>query len=309
MRTQPSPWPDNKAFAFTIFDDTDRATLEGCEAIYGCLRDAGIFTTKTVWMEDGDHPPIIPGVTCSNQPYLKWLKTLQNEGFEIAWHNATWEGSKRDRTARLLEKFRQEFGRYPATMANHASNEESIYWGSARFSSATGALYKLLSKNRFSGHDPSSPWFWGDLCKQHIKYVRNFTFDSLNTLRVSPWMPYHDPTRPWVNAWFSGSNGADLRSFNEILHESSLDKLAEEGGLCILYTHFGKGFYDGKSLNCRFVELIRRLGRMNGWFVPAETLLDHLKTLNGGVVEIGKKQLLNMEFKWLLDQSTRLLHR
>ena len=42
-------WPDGKAFAFSVFDDTDLSTLENAPAVYRLLRDLGFRTTKSVW--------------------------------------------------------------------------------------------------------------------------------------------------------------------------------------------------------------------------------------------------------------------
>ena len=38
-------WPDNKKFAFTIFDDTDRANLENIKIVYDFLNKLGFKTT------------------------------------------------------------------------------------------------------------------------------------------------------------------------------------------------------------------------------------------------------------------------
>ena len=45
-----------------------------------------------------------------------------------------------------------------------------------------------------------SPLFWGDKCRDHIKYVRNFVFDDINTLAACPHMPYHDRARPLTHS-------------------------------------------------------------------------------------------------------------
>ena len=98
-------------------------------------------------------------------------------------------------------------------MANHY-NREAIYWGTARL---TGGLARgsirasTLNKNnssRFRGDIEGDPEFWGDLCLERIEYCRNFVFADINTLRVCPWMPYHDPLRPFVRNWYSAADGA-----------------------------------------------------------------------------------------------------
>jgi len=303
-------WPEGRKFAFSIFDDTDRATLENNQAIYGFLKDLGFRTTKTVWMFDGRNPPVIPGVTCTDGPYRDWLIQLQKDGFEIAWHNATWETSEREVTLQGLEDFERTFGHPPLTMANHASNGEGIYWGNARLTGPAAALYGLLQRGqKFTGHLKGHPNFWGDLCKSRIRYVRNFTFETINTLQNCPFMPYHDPLKPWVSAWFAGSEGADCQAFNRMLCESNQDRLEAEGGMCILYTHFGKGFHDRKGLNPRFVELMQRLAAKGGWYVPVSDLLDHLAQRNGGIHELTDRERRQMERSWMSGQLARVLHR
>ena len=47
-------WPDGKAFAFTIFDDTDFATVEKVGPVYSLLADCGLRTTKSCWVVRGD---------------------------------------------------------------------------------------------------------------------------------------------------------------------------------------------------------------------------------------------------------------
>jgi hypothetical protein len=67
-------------------------------------------------------------------------------------------------------------------MANHY-NAEAIYWGGARLSGIRRALYRTASPLRrndeFFGHLPTSQYFWGDLCKQHVCYCRNLFTETL----------------------------------------------------------------------------------------------------------------------------------
>ncbi len=81
-------------------------------------------------------------------------------------------------------------------------------------------------------------------------------------------MPYHDPERPYVNARFASSEGADVVAFNRCLSEANQDRLEAEGGACIMYTHFASGFWSDGGLDPRFAELMTRLAAKNGWFVP-----------------------------------------
>jgi hypothetical protein len=172
-------WPDGTRFAFSIFDDTDRATLENVPHIYRLLRNLGFRTTKTVWpISGGAKPPaVVGGSTCDDPAYLAWVKELAAEGFEIALHNVTYHGSKRDEIEQGLDRFAEMFGHYPMSMANHTECEDGMYWGAARISGIRKHIYQLttLRRNRrYFGHVPGSPHFWGDLCRDRIMYVRNF---------------------------------------------------------------------------------------------------------------------------------------
>ena len=150
-----------------------------------------------------------------------------------------------------LETFAEYFGGYPVTLAQHYYCDENIYWGDQRVSGVYRLLYSALTRgqnrNRFHGHIPGHPEFWGDLCRQHIRYVRNFTFAETNTLRACPYMPYHDPDRPYVNYWYASAEGATVEPFVDRIGEANLDRLEADGGACIMYTHFGLGFWDGRG--------------------------------------------------------------
>jgi hypothetical protein len=299
-------WPDGKDFAFTIFDDTDRATLATVKDVYAFLRDCGFRTTKSVWPVRGPHTPVNGGDTCDDPAYLAWLLTLQSQGFEIGYHMTTYHSSLRDETIAGLEQFAALFGQYPVTMANHVGCTENIYWGSARVSGVHQVLYNLLTRYRhhkkFRGHIAGDAHFWGDICKAKVKYVRNFVFPEVNTLKACPWMPYHDPQRPFVRYWYSSSEGATVTSFNQMLAEKNQDRLEEDHGACIMYTHFGAGFYNGQ-VDTQFQRLMKRLGKKNGWFVPVATLLDYIVKTRGHH-DITTQERKRLERKWLVSKVT-----
>ena len=307
-------WPNGKKFAFTVFDDTDLSTLRNGRPVYDFLAELGFKTTKSVWpvapcREKRNSRNIynfdIGGDTCADADYLAWVKALQASGFEIGFHNASYVSSPREVTLQALEEFRAHFGVYPRTYATHFQCVDGIYWGSARLSGVNRFIYDVLKRYRthgvFSGHEPGSAYFWGDACRDCIRYVRNFVFHDINTLHACPQMPYHDPERPYVNAWFASSAGGDRKAFNAMLHESNQDRLESEGGACIMYTHFGKGFFRNGNLDKTFVRLMRRLSTMGGWFVPVATLLDYLQT-QCGIVTIRRHERAALERRWLLDK-------
>ena len=181
---------------------------------------------------------------------------MQAKGFEIGWHGASWQSSPREETIRGLDTFAALFGHDPRAAANHTGQAEGMYWAEKRLTGIHVLLYDLLTRmrnrGRYRGDVAGDPHYWGDVCRERIKYFRNFVFQDINTLKACPLMPYHDPRRPLVNYWFAASNGVDLRRFNDCLAEKHQDQLEEEGGACIMYTHFAFGFMRQGSLDPRF---------------------------------------------------------
>ena len=298
-------WPDGKRFAFTVFDDTDLATRENVAPVYAFLRELGFRTTKSVWPIAGSGKPLLGGATCEDDDYRRWLLELERDGFEIGLHNATYHTSSRKDTIRAIERFEEIFGHPPKSLANHTLNHEGIYWGQGRLTGINATSYVLMMKFRhgrdFRGHQEDDPLFWGDVCKKKIKYVRNFVFSQINTLAACPFMPYHDPDRPYVNYWFASAEGSDGESFSETIREENQDRLQREGGACIMYTHFAKGFYEQGKFHGEFKRLMERLAAKDGWFVPVATLLDYILQTRGDLQLTGR-QRSRMERKWLLHK-------
>ncbi len=299
-------WPDGKSFAFTIFDDPDSQTLPAGREVYALLTDLGFRTTKGVWPLRGSATPSDHGGTCAEPDYRAWVQDLQRKGFEIGLHNATLHTSLRNETKSGLEAFAEYFGGYPVTLAQHYYCDENIYWGDQRVSGAYRLLYNAMTRGhnrgRFHGHIPGHPQFWGDLCRRHIRYVRNFTFSETNTLKACPYMPYHDPARPFVNYWYASSEGATRQPFLDRIAEKNLDLLEEQAGACIMYTHFGLGFWD-RELHPQFVASMKALARRNGWFVPVGQLLDYLHAKHNGQSEIKPSQRRELERRWLIHKA------
>jgi len=300
-------WPGGKDFAFTVFDDTDLATIANVKPVYDLLAEQGILTTKSVWpLRDARDDRRSEGMDCEDPEYLEWVLGLKASGFEIGLHTVASGGSRRDRTIEGIERFRSLFGTEPITYSTHLSNPEGIYFGPARLSGLRRAFYELYARKhhrmRFRGHIEDDEFFWGDICRSRGKYFRNFVFADINTLRQCPEMPYHDPSKPYVNYWFASSEGQTVDSFVSTICEANQDRLAEAGGACIMYTHFAVGFYRNNQLNRRFEQLIRRLARMNGWFVPVRTLLNFLLETKGPH-ELSPAERRRLEWRWLLHKT------
>src|SRR5262245_45828277 len=298
-------FPQGKRFAFTILDDTDDATLENVKPVYDALKACGIRTTKTVWPVDCPEGSRIffAADTLQRKPYLEFVRRLGADGFEIAFHGATMESSPRDRTVRALEFLKEELGAYPTLFCNHGHNRDNLYWGYKRFQTSwlrrVVALLRREGASYYQGEVKDTEHFWGDLCRQHIRYVRNWTFPCLNMLEVNPEMPYRLTGTPYVNLWFSTADAPDVAAFVRLLNGESLDRLERAGGLCIISTHLGKGFARDGVLDPRVGAIFQELSGRPGWYVPVSEMLDYLVQAHDRGRTLGFWQMAMLETRYL----------
>jgi len=298
-------WPQGRRFAFSIFDDTDLMTMENGPPVYEFLAELGFRTTKSVWPLRGEAQARIGGATCDDPEYAAWTLGLQRQGFEIGIHGASYGTATRDEWQRGMERFNDLYGHYPRVHANHADSLDSIYWGEQRVSGLQRLAYNVLTRYKsrgWQGERPESPHYWGDLCRTHITYVRNFVYGDVNTLDACPQMPYHDPERPLVNAWFASSEGPDADTFCHTISEANQERLEAEGGACIMYTHLAAGFFENGRLDPRFTRLMSALSERRGWFVPVSELLDYIQTARGGRHVISASERRGLERRWLVHK-------
>lgn len=301
-------YPDGKRFAFTIVDDTDMATLERNRPVYEVLQRYGLRTTKTVWVlpaTETGHPSNA-GDSLADPDYRAFISDLQGAGFEIGLHGVRGGSSERADIVVGLEEFRRVLGSYPRLHVNHSMNRDNLYWGSDRWSFAPFRwLYAIAKDVDFSGQEPESPRFWGDLAQQRIRYVNQFTFRDINLLNVTTSFPYHLPDKPLVNFWFPTVNGDNLDQFEALLSPDNLDRLEREGGVCLVYSHLGAGsFNKGDGVNPRFEDRIRDLASRAGWFVPASELLDYLAAQPGFRSEPSWRERVRLEVLFLWEVVT-----
>jgi hypothetical protein len=291
-------------------DDTDVATLENVGPVYRLLEELGFRTTKTVWpvrCPEGSRN-FSSSETLEDAPYLDFVLGLKARGFEIAYHGATMESSTRERTERALARFRELFGEPPRVYANHAYNQENLYWGAERLDDPLLRILYGRAEGQpagfYQGHVPDSPWWWGDLAGQ-ITYIRNLTFSDINVMRSNPSMPYRDPRRPAVPWWFSASDAEDVDAFNALITPEAQDRLENEGGVCIVATHLGKRFADEGVVNPETRRLLQRLAAKPGWFVPVGELLDWLREQRGGGTGLPPREWRRMQWRWAWDLIQR----
>jgi hypothetical protein len=304
MTSQPLiAFPDGKKFAFSIFDDTDVATLEYIRPIYELLDRLGFRTTKSVWPLPYQGSSEYEGsATLDDSEYARYVRHLQERGFEIAFHGARMESSERAEIHRAFEVYRQNLGSYPTAYAAHGHNCDNLYWGADRFRfrfwrwlyAAAGGRHE----QRGEGHRKESRYYWGDLAQQHLRYVRSFTYDELNLWKITTAIPYRTAGTPGVNAFFPSTFADNVEEFIELLSPTRQTQLEREGGLAIVGTHFGKGFLRDGRVHPQIVELLTQLSRRQGWFPPVSTLLDYVTGIQGGVPLLEGYRLFRLEGLW-----------
>jgi hypothetical protein len=229
---------------------------------------------------------------------------LQRKGFEIALHGVRGGSSPRADIAAGLSEFKRVLGRYPRMQVNHSQNQDNLYWGHHLFSFPPFRwAVDAAANSKFSGHDPASPYFWGDIAKQRIDYVRRFTFPEANLLQVDTSFPYRLADKPYVNYWFPTSNGRVLEDFDRLLSPENLDALERDGGVCLVYAHLGAGSFNrGSRLDPRFEARINEVAARNGWFATASEILDFLRQQPGWTGELTARDRLRLEGRFILDK-------
>lgn len=297
-------FPGGKKFAFTIIDDTDDAFLGCIEPIYDFLHSKGIRSTKTVWV----YPPRdqeSKGHSLQHRGYRAFVQKLQDRGFEIGLHNVGSGKFYRNEILAGLEEYKDCLGKYPDIHINHSYNADSIYGGNKRFSFPFSMIVEMMHPayaRRYLGEVVGSPHFWGDVHKDIIRYSRNFETDCLNTLKFNPYMPYVDGQKAeFANKWFSATFSPNQWVFKRVVTKEAIDKLEEEGGVCILYTHLGYYTLSGE-IDRNFVDIITYLAEKDSvWLAPVSTILDYLDCArNAGVSEkLPTLARWRMEFKYL----------
>jgi hypothetical protein len=280
--------PFGKAFAVSLVDDTDGANVCTTRRAYELLAENGILCTKTVWpfeataLSGGYERLRSTADTLQVRPYRLLCERLHETGFEIALHTASAGDSTREETIAAYDLFESIFGHPPATNIMHGRNRENIYWGKHAFPDGVWKrLTARLEPTDFAGHQLSSPFYWGDLCRERSRYVRQFETLSVDTLRFDPATPYHDADKPDVPWWFSASYGASGRLV-DLFSGRNVDRLATARGVSIVHTYLHDYVADrgGEWGELQFRAMLARLAaRSDGWYVPVATLLDRMRAV------------------------------
>ena len=304
--------PNNKKFIFTIIDDTDDAFSPNIDKVYDVLIDNGLKTTKTVWVFPVRDNERSKGDCLQNDNFKKFILKIKAKGFEIGLHNVGSGSYKREEIINGLKQYKEIIGEKPNIHVNHSYNPDNIYCGPKRFSFPFNIIVKYLysSYNNFSGDIKNSKYFWGDLHKKTIKYSRNYEIDNINTYKRNKYMPYKDKIYDeFCNYWYSSTFAPNQWMFNHMVTKKSIDKLEREGGVCILYTHLGYYYKNGK-VDQGFKEMISYIGKKEtGLFLPVSDVLD---ILNEQKEKIKIKKYLPLVKKFQLEFNslkTRIKYR
>ena len=301
-----SMFPDNKSFAFTILDDTDDATLENVRPIYYLLNELGMKTTKTAWPMDCPEGSKLyfAAETLQNIEYRDFVRQLIADGFEFASHGATMESSLRQRTQEGFKYIERELHVKPTVYCNHGHNRENIYWGAQRYQSKLiSFFYERIHKDRnyYQGQIESSEYFWGDICKEKIQYVRSYAFSRLDISRIKPTYPYQLYKTKFVNNWFITSDAPDVDAFKKLVTQESIDRLVKNNGFTIISTHLGKGFVRNGRIDKTVRNTLEYLSELPGWYVPVGELLRFL-SLNIPNRFLSEYALFRLELRHVLDR-------
>jgi hypothetical protein len=236
-------WPYPCRWAFSLIDDTDCSTLEAVRTVYEYCLARGIHPTKTLWVHaarrecgspHGGKPD--PGVTLDDAGYLAYCQSLANRGVELCLHDASAGNNLRPEIEAAFERFHEAFGYLPRVHVFHSHNADHFYWGADHYRSRwLGAIARAVAgRYEYHGSDPGSPWYWSDICRRLISYVRLYRTRRFDVLRCNPSMPYHLPGKPDVRLWFSASAGAArLDRFDE----RAIEEIARNDGAFLLYAY------------------------------------------------------------------------
>jgi hypothetical protein len=298
-------WPPHPFRAgFCITDDTDTATLASVRAVYDTLSEHGVFATKTVWAFPAEEPcgiPALPpsiqrGATLADADYRAYCAELARRGFELSLHGAS---AGNNRTANVARGFRllDEIAPPSPVYICHAKNADNPYWQEKVV--ARGPLRTLLELyargHQCSGEDPASPYFWGELCRARVRYIRLLRTRSLDTLAADPAMPYFEREKPFVNGWFTASK----RSFRDATAAGALDALEAAWGLTVLYQYMCR-YADaatGRALP-DFTAGAARLGaRAHIWKATTGAIMDRLRLMHGVFLAARGREL------WLVNTT------
>jgi hypothetical protein len=264
-----------------ITDDPDQGSFDQFKTLYDLLLRLHLPTTRAMWVyepSEATGTPALPikffAPVLTEKKCLDYCKMLHENGFEICLHGASSGNNTREGTKNALEYLENEIGPSSVYIC-HSKNAENLYWDekcvNARFFSA---MLRLYTKNKCFGEIEGSKFFWGDICKDKIRFIRLFRTRQVNTLAFNPSMPYHDANKPYVNYWFSATKGYLAR----LLEPYAIDCVCRENGASILYQYLHKYVNDKGEIDPLVKTALERIAADSRiFFRPVSVILERLK--------------------------------
>jgi hypothetical protein len=273
--------PDPYEAGIAITDDPDNSSFSSFKVIYDFLVRIRLPTTRSMWVYENlestgtPHLPIkFYSSLLSNKACLEFCRHLHDSGFEICLHGASSGNNKRESTTAAIDFLESNIG-HSDTFICHSKNAENPYWDhKCTPSRIIAPIVKLYSGNTCYGEEEASEYFWGDICRARIKYIRLFRTRMVNTLAFNPGMPYHDFRKPYVNYWFSATKGY----LPNIINKKQLDLLCKSNGAGILYQYLHKYVDIAGNIKPEIMESLELLASDKRIMVkPVSEILNRLK--------------------------------
>jgi hypothetical protein len=295
--------PGNYQAAIAITDDPDNSSFESFKTMYDFLLNIDFPTTRAMWVYNNSEPTGTPPLQVkftapllSELECLKYCKELSRRGFEICLHGASCGNNNRIRMIDALNFLSKEIAWSPMYIC-HSKNAENLYWDSKTANSnLEKKILQMYTKNRCFGEIADSQYFWGDICREKINFIRMFRTRSLNTLNFNPSMPYHDFSKPFVNYWFSATKGYIPTLFTE----ANINSLCEQNGVSILYQYLHKYVDFNNSIQIDVKNVLEKIANDKRILKkPASYVLQRLKQMQN-------IQVINHnDFTYLLNTSNK----
>ena len=277
VRSMWAPHPFRAGFA--ILDDTEGSSFESVRTVYDHFADAGLRATRTVWAFEADQRsglapldrPAGRGVTLEDAAYRDYCAELVRRGCELALHGASAGNNPRWRTLAAFERL-DALGALGRTFVPHRRNAENLYAQEPFIAASVlrPLMRTLRSAHRSFGQDPESPWYWGDVCRARVRWMRLFRTAPLDTLVTNPSLPYFERDKPLVRGWFATSE----RRLEDATTPEALAELVQAQGLCLLREHLG-AYGDRWGVAPQLARSVRRLRSAPSlWVDTVEAVLD-----------------------------------